>query len=318
MSVINQMLRDLEQRKNKEAVAEHYIDEVNIIAKKQLNIWWVLLVLVLVLPAGIYFYFISIEKSSKVISLHPDKEVLLTLPVDISEVKKQEEKKIPDLIPVIERTESPKSVYKQPTVKTKIELKPSVKFNEQEETVTQTVKVISNPITPAETNRVKEKKTTESRVKIKSKSSRVTSYSETKTKVTSNTAVKVKQSPAKKTVNKKTREQVVYQARELMARDQSAAIQLLKENINIINPDMDYYSLLANLQQRQKQYDDAIISYRKALEIAPQQGELWTGIALAYRGTGEDENAIKAFQQALTTDNLSPELRRYVAEQLNK
>ncbi|MCK5649567.1 MAG: hypothetical protein KAI22_11880, partial [Gammaproteobacteria bacterium] len=63
--------------------------------------------------------------------------------------------------------------------------------------------------------------------------------------------------------------------------------------------------------------DKAIVYYRKALEIAPQKGELWIGIALAYRGTGEQDNAVRAFKQALITDEISSELRNYALQQIS-
>jgi hypothetical protein len=47
------------------------------------------------------------------------------------------------------------------------------------------------------------------------------------------------------------------------------------------------------------------------------KGELWIGIALAYRGTGEENNAMQAFKQALISENISPQLRQYASQQIN-
>ena len=318
MSVINQMLRDLEQRKVKDSIADHYIDEVNIIAKRQFNpLWFSLLALAVVLIAGMILYLSSAQKNSPaqvidkqlIQNAEIQKSALTNLANNLSDIKQPLAKvmdtpllldspvnlpaeahllannKTVQAIAVKENSET-KKAYKQASVNIKTVLKP-----EQQVRLNTEVKI--------------------------TESSKETAKA---INVLPETAVVVKvpvKSSVKSIVNKKTTEQVVYQARQLMTLNQTAAIQLLEENLKEVSPDTDYYSLLANLQQRRQKFDKAIVYYRKALEIAPQKGELWIGIALAYRGTGEQDNAVRAFKQALITDEISSELRNYALQQIS-
>lgn len=193
---------------------------------------------------------------------------------------------------VIEREPKQPSVKIETFVKSEGQQKAKAKVKKSETNSAQFIKVKSEMVKPVKTKekRIVEKKLADNKTTVKT--------------------------PLKSLPRTITSEEVVYQAGQLMETNQGAAIQLLKEKIKLVSPDADYYSLMANLQQRRKEYDEAIISYRKALEIAPDKGELWIGIALAYRGTGEEANAKKAFKQALTSIEISRELKRYAQKQL--
>lgn len=308
MSVINQMLRDLEQRKVKDTNTDHYIDAVNIIAPEKFNRWWLLfplflLTLLLIVIVAVSFYSQDSVKTKE--------EPLLTLPVNVSEInnvaditqaiKKQENTPVAVEKPLSVVDNQPiKKTYKQPSVKTQITIKhiPIVSDNNNNNNVKKE---------PANKN---------INVKIKQSPDVKTASIKVKDQNKKKQQNKVKTASVQAEIINKTMQQIVFQARKLMVRDQNSAIQLLKDNLKLLSPDADYYSLLANLQQRQKTYDEAIISYRKALEITPYKGELWIGIALAYRGTGEEENSIKAFKRALSSDDISPELRAYATQQI--
>ena len=122
----------------------------------------------------------------------------------------------------------------------------------------------------------------------------------------------------KKQQDKKSSAELIQQARVLMAEDQNGAIKLLENNIQNITPDGDYYAMLANLYQRKHLYDEAIIFYRKALNVKPDSGEIWIGIALAYRETGETDNSEMAFNKAIRSNTLSPALKQYAEQQFIK
>ena len=311
MSVINQMLRDLEQRKVKTPVSEHYIDEVNIIAKRQFNPWWIILPAIIILIAGGSLYIPSFIKESfnkqEVENNIKKQEVVFSnLPNDISEIEHKPEGESDD-VPIVEMQGAEiQVVEKAKKSAALIESSELIKSHKQEPKKESEVVIKSKVvIKKVELKKSETKKTEQNKVEIKPSP---------ETKIT---AVKAPvKSSVKSIPDKKTSAEVVYQAGQLMSTDQSAAIQLLEENIKLVSPDADYYSLLANLQQRRKKYDDAIISYRKALELEPYKGELWIGIALAYRGTGEDANALKAFKQALSSIEISPELKHYAAQQV--
>ncbi len=253
MSVINQMLRDLEHRKIKESDSDRYIDEVNIVAKRKFYLAWFILPLVIVLVISFNLYLHFNNQSQK---LKPD--TVLLDEVDVSEItveeKQQQEmaKEHKDILP------------EKVSVNIETVLKEDEKTAVKREAIEKQAKTI-----------------------VKSAPKRITS------------------------------DDLVYQAGQLMTTDQVSAIELLEKNIKDVKPDIDYYSLLANLQQRQKNYDRAIVLYRKALKLAPYLGELWIGLALAYRATGENEEAIKSFKKAITSAEISPELKQYAMQQVN-
>ncbi|MCW8931772.1 MAG: tetratricopeptide repeat protein [Gammaproteobacteria bacterium] len=325
MSVINQMLRDLEQRKAKDSISNHYIDEVNIVAKKQFNLWWFTVPVLIALALMIYLYSPLLFKegtneNTLIKNLYPLDEkhttktqevVFPDLPKELSEI----ETVAAPMIDAIQTEEIKKSVQQQ---KEKLQADKNIVAIEK----VNAKKVYKQPSVKIETYEKAEQKLEKKESAKKMEVVKVKTKNIESIKLEKKPLVKVKASNVKvkapiKSTQKKSSEDIVYQAGQLMVSNQSAAIQLLEENIKRVSPDADYYSLLANLQQRRKKYDNAIISYRKALELEPNKGELWIGIALAYRGTGEENNALKAFKQALNSIDISSELKQYAAQQLD-
>ncbi|WP_198266372.1 tetratricopeptide repeat protein [sulfur-oxidizing endosymbiont of Gigantopelta aegis] len=323
MSVINQMLRDLEQRKATEAVDSHYIDEVNIVAKKQFNLSWIVLSGVLLI--AIIMFFLLSEKN---VSETQQAKNLQILPTEISEIVTEVEAS----------AISSRTVPSVPILKTMAKTKPvqirltdsglNVPENKTKEVLEETATEKELPVIKAQKTAITiAYKQPSVKTKVILKSEPTKKKVQKKSIVSANIAMNAKvisSSPpsvrVKSVAQKKTREQVIHQARQVMAADQSAAIKILEKNITTVSPDANYYSLLANLQQRRHQYDESIIYYRKALDVADfdqvNKGELWIGIALAYRGTGEENNAMQAFKQAIRSENISSELRQYASQQI--
>ncbi len=312
MSVINQMLRDLEQRKLKEPVSKHYIDEVNIVAKSKRHLLWFILPVIIILIMGVYFYWHYYKPISLTENIEPIKneEMILNidfpmLPETLAEINEQEDERI-DEVKIIDVAD------RQVLSKMAVEVKPVP------ESLDETfVKPPAKPKLPKQPSvKIKTFVKNESKQKPEAKDKQFETFKKQTVEKKSYEKKATVKSPVKPLPIKITSEEVVYQAGQLMATDQNAAIQLLKEKIKLVSPDADYYSLMANLQQRRNEYDDAIVSYRKAIEMAPDKGELWIGIALAYRATGEESNAKKAFKEALTSIEISTELKRYAERQL--
>ncbi|MCU7938214.1 MAG: tetratricopeptide repeat protein [gamma proteobacterium symbiont of Bathyaustriella thionipta] len=328
MSVINQMLRDLEERKLKEVASEHYIDEVNIVARKTMSPWWILLpfIIIIVVAINLSLHFLNNNKrdatpteppaiitQNKALSIVPD------LPENLSEIKPQTRSHFVDskethitinkMIPpinketIIEKSKAQtieKAEKKAIIVTDNVESKTKIEINQQLPVKTVMTQPVKNN-SPARKQIIKEKvpvKVSSVNVKVKSPVKNQTKTSKIKSSVTT--------------------EKLIYQARLLMSDNQIEAIELLENNSKKISPDADYFSLLANLYQRRQNYDNAIVYYRKALEIAPNKGEIWIGLALAYQTTGEEDNAAAAFKQALTKDDLSLKLRAYAREQIGR
>lgn len=331
MSVINQMLRDLEQRKIKETASAHYIDEVNIVAKKTISPWWIILPFIIIIVIAINLYLHSLNKN---------KRQLLSTEQSVAASQNMQKEVTPKLEPIVPQVQQQKSdpsiepqkafnkatIDKQTPVRDKSP-KQKANFETVEKSVnSDTVGALSITTNKLENPPVVAKKTS---IKSADNNSASTAQSIKKTinkkSTADNTAAYVKvKLPVKtqaRSVNKQitvSAEQLVYQARLLMNDNQPGAAHLLEKNLSQITPDADYYALLANLNQRRQNYDNAINYYQKALEIAPHKGEIWIGIALAYQATGEEKNAMTAFKQALATQNLSAELRNYARQQVRQ
>jgi len=313
MSVINQMLRDLEHRKIKESDSDRYIDEVNIVAKRKINlVWFVLpLVIVLVISFNLYLHFHNQSqklKSETIVSL--DEEKLTVLPTSIDEVDVSEiivEEKKQQVMAKEQKGILPEKISVKIETILKEEEKPAVK----KEAIDKKAKTIIIPVkNNIESTQLTSKERKQDTFQAEKKITSVKESQPVKEGVATQSIVK--SAPKRMTSN-----DLVYQAGQLMTTDQMSAIELLEKNIKDVKPGIDYYSLLANLQQRQKNYDRAIVLYRKALKLAPYQGELWIGLALAYRATGENEEAIKSFRKAITSAEISPELKQYAMQQVN-
>jgi len=313
MSVINQMLRDLEHRKIKESDSDRYIDEVNIVAKRKINlVWFVLpLVIVLVISFNLYLHFHNQSqklKSETIVSL--DEEKLTVLPTSIDEVDVSEiivEEKKQQVMAKEQKGILPEKISVKIETILKEEEKPAVK----KEAIDKKAKTIIIPVkNNIESTQLTSKERKQDTFQAEKKITSVKESQPVKEGVATQSIVK--SAPKRMTSN-----DLVYQAGQLMTTDQMSAIERLEKNIKDVKPGIDYYSLLANLQQRQKNYDRAIVLYRKALKLAPYQGELWIGLALAYRATGENEEAIKSFRKAITSAEISPELKQYAMQQVN-
>ncbi len=307
MSVINQMLRDLEARKEKKAHSSHYIDEVNIIAHSKPSVYrWIIPVFIMLLVSvAVFFYAISTQSRTE----YPQSTVA-DLPANISQVNQAEtivpastvEEKLWDK----SESQSPAEVIAATSEPNAVVIQNAINTIQPTKTAVSNTKEVNRPAPePVVLKTVDEKK-----IKLLPPK---TSLSDSKTK----TAV-LKIEPVRKDKTEDKALALMSRARVLMASDVASAVKILEDNLKAVKENADYYSLLANFYQRQQRYDEAIVYYRKALKIRPEQGELWIGIALAYRSNGEYDNERQAFQQALQSRKIRPELLQYAARQLKR
>ncbi len=329
MSVINQMLRDLEARKEKESVQTHYIDEINIIADKRNSKYlylWFIAGFGLLLAAVLLYFFQMPNHSQKNTKL----EKIIDLPVELAAIESYSgESKIIE-----------KSVIKAPDrVQTdKPAILTEIKKSQQDKTPGYKSEPVHKNISRPEKNTIRNsagvllsnKKISTDKAVSRSKISQpgiqkslasvkpVTALKPEVKQALEKVPVKYKIEPVKDKQLQNKSEGIMLQARNLMITDLGAAILLLEKELQTIPPNVDYYSLLANLYQRQQRYDDAIVFYQKALKKAPQKGNLWVGIALAYRSNGEYADEQNAFKKAALARDISPALRQYAIQQVKK
>jgi Flp pilus assembly protein TadD len=101
-------------------------------------------------------------------------------------------------------------------------------------------------------------------------------------------------------------------ARMLLDRgEKDAAVSILKIHRPPAASDIEYDSFLAALLQQQGQYAEAGEIYELLLTVDPGSSSIWIGLAMSHDSLGNREDALAAFERALTTGSLKPPLARY-------
>ena len=332
MSVINQMLRDLEARRERKANSSHYIDEVNIIAHRKPSVYrWLIPALVILLLSISVFIYTAYTQTQPELAQNVVADLPVKLPDDISKLNKDE---INISVPasqeeLLANSKAQLIADKIPAASDgkDVEVQNNKSTNQPAKASVSEHKPLNRKVPEPVVNKTIAQNKVLKHKKINKKSTQKNSIVKTKTMLkqqetplpvseTKKTTVKIE--PVRKNKTEDKTRTVMSRARVLMASDIASAVKILEDNLKSVKENADYYSLLANLYQRQQRYDEAIVYYRKALLIKPEQGELWIGIALAYRSNGEYENEQQAFQQALQSKSIRPELRQYAGQQLKK
>ena len=95
---------------------------------------------------------------------------------------------------------------------------------------------------------------------------------------------------------------------ELDRGDANAARQAVDNAMGFGAQNADFQSLAGAVAQRQGKPGDAADFYRAALRIKPADGRSWVGLGMALEAEGHAAEAKEAFRRALTTESLPPEL----------
>lgn len=83
-----------------------------------------------------------------------------------------------------------------------------------------------------------------------------------------------------------------------------------------VGDDLEYYALLAALQQEQGQHQFAAEGYRQLLAYRPQEALWWMGLAISLDQSGDYVGAKEAYQQAISLPGLRNDLQEYVHNRL--
>jgi MSHA biogenesis protein MshN len=94
------------------------------------------------------------------------------------------------------------------------------------------------------------------------------------------------------------------------------ATATLEKALPYASSQADYQAFLAALLQRQNRNDEAIAHYRIALQIAPNNGIWLMGYGISLQALQRNADAKVAFQHALDTQTLSPDLQAFVRQKL--
>ena len=63
------------------------------------------------------------------------------------------------------------------------------------------------------------------------------------------------------------------------------------------------YGRLGSIQAKLNRYNEATESYKKAVELRPDEADLYNALGEAYGRLGQPENALECFQKAIVQDH---------------
>lgn len=96
------------------------------------------------------------------------------------------------------------------------------------------------------------------------------------------------------------------------------AVATLKTSLPQAGSQGDYHAFLAALLQRQDSHDAALDHYQTALQQAPGNGRWLMGYGISLQAAQRDAEAKEAFQRALDSNTLSPELQAFVRQKIKE
>ena len=98
----------------------------------------------------------------------------------------------------------------------------------------------------------------------------------------------------------------------------TGAINTMVGALPYVQSDSDFYAFLAALLQREGRHREAADYYRSALRGVPGNGVWMMGLGISLRASNQSAEARDAFQRAIDSQQLSPELQEFVERQLRE
>lgn len=98
----------------------------------------------------------------------------------------------------------------------------------------------------------------------------------------------------------------------------SGAINTMVSVLPYVQSDPDFHAFLAALLQREGRHREAVDYYRAALRGVPGNGVWMMGLGISLRAANQSAEARDAFQHAIESKQLTPELLNFVERQLRE
>lgn len=96
------------------------------------------------------------------------------------------------------------------------------------------------------------------------------------------------------------------------------AVETLRNTLPYAERQAEYQAFVAALLQRQDNHQEAIEHYKVAVQIAPHSGVWLMGMGISLHAVLHNEEARDAFKRAIETGSLSAELQAFVAQRLKE
>lgn len=100
--------------------------------------------------------------------------------------------------------------------------------------------------------------------------------------------------------------------------DANAALETLRKGLSHASEKADYHALYAALLQRQQRHAEAIEQYQAALRQAPNSGVWLMGMGISLQAEKRDKEAEDAFTRAKASNTLSTDLKTFVEQRLQQ
>jgi MSHA biogenesis protein MshN len=105
---------------------------------------------------------------------------------------------------------------------------------------------------------------------------------------------------------------LLYARMQLDAEDMSGAVKTLENAMQHQQQSGDFYAFTAAVYQRMGDYAKSIAAYQNALRQQSNQSVWWMGLGISLEGAGKNSEALTAYTEANKSGRLSLKLRQYV------
>src|SRR3990172_3017116 len=101
---------------------------------------------------------------------------------------------------------------------------------------------------------------------------------------------------------------------KLVEQDQrELAVTVLEEGLQLYP---DHHALYAALLQKMTLHQQAALTYRNLLNVYPENGIWWMGLAISLEALSRNRDAIFAYSNALKGHSLTTETHQYIAQRI--
>ena len=101
------------------------------------------------------------------------------------------------------------------------------------------------------------------------------------------------------------------------AGDLPGAKDLLSGSMPDISSDPGFHALYAALLQKLELHKEAAVIYRNLLQLHPDNGIWWMGLAISLEAISRNKDALFAYKNALNGQLLTPETHQYITQRIH-